>query len=594
MTTPVKFRISAPEPGTHFFHVEATIHGVGDVAHLDVRLPVWTPGSYLVREYAQHLHRMSASGDDQRARPIRKQDKTTWRVDCRDTNSVMLSYDVYAHDLGVRNNHLDGSHGFVTPTATFVHPIGRLGDRVGLEVAPPEGWEVFSPLEPDGRNYFEAEDFDALYDAPIEMGRDLVSFEFEACHAPHTMVFWGRGNWDQERLERDLPRIIEANASIFGGDTPYERYLTITLLTDSLYGGLEHRDSTALMFPRHEFDKGSGSLDLPVTDEGYLNFLTLFAHEHFHVWHVKRIRPEVLGPFEYGAENYTRDIWTIEGITSYYQELALLRAGIVKPETFLKTLAKRVHRLENLPGRRVRSLEEAGFDAWIRLYRPHESNVNVDINYYLKGQIVTMLLDLLIRTETRGESTFDDVMRFLWQHHSGEKGYPEGGLETIVEEVTGVETLEFFDEYVRGTEDLNYADILEGIGLELSESYEADEPRPWIGARTKTHEGRCVVEAVSSDGPAAATLYPGDEIVAVNGWRVGGSNLEDRLRVAGIGKVARVHVFRRGELLPTTVEVERRPPDTFKFRIRENAPAEALEILEGWIGTRKLEDSDDE
>jgi len=432
MTTPIKFRISAPEPGEHFFHGETTIHGVGEQAHIDVAMPVWTPGSYLVREYAQHVHRFRASGNDQDTRHVRKQDKTTWRVDCRDTASIMLSYDVYAHDLGVRNNHLDATHGFVTPTATFVHPIGRLGDAIELEVAAPEGWDVFCPLDEvvPGRGFFGAADFDELCDSPIEMGAKLERFEFEACGRLHTMVFWGRGNWSRARLERDLPEIIEANASIFGGDVPYEDYLCITLLTDNLYGGLEHRKSTALMYPRHEFDKGEGALDVPVTDEGYLNYLTLFAHEHFHVWHVKRIRPEVLGPFEYGSENYTRDIWTIEGITSYYQELALLRASIVEPVTFLKTLARRIHRLENLPGRRVRSLEEAGFDAWIRLYRPHESNSNVDINYYLKGQLVTMLLDVLIRVETRGERSFDDVLRHLWQHYSGDTGYPEGGLET--------------------------------------------------------------------------------------------------------------------------------------------------------------------
>lgn len=592
MTTPVKFRISAPEPGTHFFHVEATIHGLADVAHVDVRLPVWTPGSYLVREYAQHVHGMRASGEDQRVRQARKEDKSTWRIDCRDTNSVMLSYDVYAHDLGVRNNHLDGSHGFVTPTATFVHPVGRLSDAVGLEVAPPEGWEVYCPLAREGRDYFEAEDFDALYDAPIEMGRDLESFEFEACGKVHQMVFWGRGNWSEERLARDLPKIVEANASIFGGDVPYKQYLTITLLTDSLYGGLEHRDSTALMYPRHKFESGKGSLDAPVTDEGYLDYLTLFAHEHFHAWHVKRIRPEVLGPFEYEKENYTRDIWTIEGITSYYQELAVLRAGIVKPETFLKTLAGRIHRLESLPGRRVRSLEEAGFDAWIRLYRPHESNLNVDINYYLKGQIVTMLLDILIRTETRGESSFDDVLRLLWQQYSGDKGYPEGGLETIIEEVTGVDMMEFFELYIRGTEDLNYSDVLEGIGLELKREYEDENPRPWIGVQSESKEGRCVVKSVSTEGPAAATMYPGDEIVAINGWKVDGANLEERLRLAGIGSVARVHVFRRDELVPSTVQVERKPHDKYTLIVRDNAPDEALEILEAWIGTRRLKDDE--
>lgn len=596
MTRPIKFRLSAPDPGSHFFHVEATIHGLGEVAHFDVRLPVWTPGSYKVREYSQHLHRFEALGDDQRPRSSRKTDKATWRIDCRDTRTVMLGYDVYAHDLGVRHNHLDATHGFVTPTAMFVHPVDRLEDAIEVEIAAPDEWDVYCSLEQPvaGRAYFVAENFDELYDSPVEMGPGLEVIHVEARDVEHAFVFWGHGNWSEKRLRRDAPDIFEANAEIFGEGLPYDRYLTIVLLTEDQYGGLEHRNSTALMYPRHAFDKGKGSLDRPVSDEGYLDFLTLLAHEHFHAWHVKRIRPFALGPFDYSNENYTRDLWTIEGVTSYYQEVALLRAGIVKPKTFLQRIADRICKLEAIPGRHVRSLEEAGFDAWIRLYRQHESNLNTDVSYYLKGQIVTFLLDLLIRAETRGSKSFDDVLRLLWRHFSGPRGYEDGEFESAVAEATGVDVREFFDAYVRGTEPLDYEDCLEGLGLELLTSHADDRAQPWLGVQTHVVDGVPTVKAVSSDGPAASLVYPGDELVALNEFKITRDNLPRLLRISGVGSLARLHVFRRGELVTISVEVAEKPHDKYTIELRNNAPDEALDLLEDWLGTRQLEGSDDD
>ena len=584
----VRFRISVPAASHHLFHIEVTVHGVGELASLDFHLPAWSPGSYFIREYAQHLERFIARGDDGGKRMVRKNAKATWTVDCRDTNSVELSYDVYSHDLGVRNNHVDATHGFLTPSATFVHPEGRLADEIEVEIVAPDDWGIFCPLpnREGSSTVFYASDFDELYDAPIEIGPHK-SFTFDALGVEHTVVFWGEGNYDQERLARDMPKIVEANAELFGGTLPYDSYLTIVLLTDGHFGGLEHRNSTALMFDRHGFSKGEGTLDPPITDKGYVDFLTLFAHEHFHTWHVKRIRPQRLGPFDYSQENYTRDIWTIEGITSYYQDVMMLRAGLIDPQAFLDGFADAIRVMETIPGRQLQSLEDSSFDAWIKLYRPHENNRNSTVSYYLKGSVIAGLLDIYLRSETGGERTLDTVMQALWKSYSGEAGSPEGGLEAIVEDVAGIEVWEFFDALVRGTRDPDYQDYFESVGLVFERTHK-DAPKPWIGADLKSKNGELTVTSLRSDGPAYTALDVNDVVLSVNHYRVDETSVAARLRDAGIGNTVQIHVFREGLLMDVAVPIEASPPDIYVLSVRPNLVEEVAAILEGWLGPHEL------
>lgn len=580
----VRIRVNVQNPATHLIGVEITFHGVGDVPNVIARLPAWSPGSYLVREYAQHVSNVSAVDEAGKFCPVRKVEKSAWQIDCPHTKSVTVRYNVYGHDLGVRNNHFDESHAFITPAATFMHLEGRLQDTAEVEVLMPPGWRAFTGLKQPvaGKFYFKAENFDELYDCPFELGPHDV-FTFEVRDTPHDVVTWGRGNFDVERLKRDMAKLVEANAAIFGPDLPYERYLVINLLTDHLYGGLEHRNSTALMYPRHEFASGKGSLDAPITDDQYIGFLTLFAHEHFHTWHVKRIRPARLGPFDYARENLTRDIWTIEGVTSYYNDVTMLRAGLISPSKFLSQLADSIRRMETIPGRFVQSVEDSSFDAWIGIYRPHENNLNASVSYYLKGQIVSTLLDIYIRTESQGAKSFDDVLRYLWRHYAAERGYPEGSLETLIEEATGVDVGEVFNCLVRGTEDPNYMDFFESVGLELRRKH-SGVPGPWIGVNTRADQGSCLVTSVRADGPAHGRLHAGDEIVALDGWKVTGSNLAERLRLAGVNTRVQCHVFRREELLEIPLVIREEPPNTYEIQVLPNASASSLDLLKAWLG----------
>ncbi|MFP4600342.1 MAG: M61 family metallopeptidase [Persicimonas sp.] len=584
MSALIRFQVCAPTPHDHLYRVRLEIDALGDDEHLDLRMPVWSPGSYLVREYSRHVQRLRATGDDGDLRRVRKTDKNTWRVDTTRCRSLVVEYEVFAHDLNVRANHLDDSHGFFTGVALYLYPLGRHDEDVELEVVPPDGygWQVYTGLTALDRskNRFVAPNFDILFDSPVEMGdHDRLAFEVDA--KPHEMVFWGRGNYDRDMLETDLPKVVEANRQIFGS-LPYDDYLFITLLSDGAGGGLEHFNSTALIYPHDRFRRSDDD-DL---DDGYINFLRLACHEHFHAWNVKRIRPATLGPFDYAKENYTRDLWTVEGITSYYDTYGLLRAEILDAEGYLERLLQRIKQYEGVPGRKLHSLEDASFDAWIKLYRADEHTRNSTVSYYLKGELVCALLDLRIRRVTAGERSLDDVLRHLWEHYylAGDRGYPEGSYEQIVAEVTGVDMSDFFDDYIRGTAELPWNEFLQPLGLRLER--ETQHEKAWLGVSTAAGDGHPRVTYVPTGSPAHVHgVYAGDEIVAVDGWKVTGDNLSKLIEDKSPGDSIDIHLFRRGELRDYSVELGSTPPDTYRICTREDASDEARELLRGWLGT---------
>ncbi len=592
MTEPIQFTVTAPEPHNHLFEVEMEVPDLEGREELELQLPVWTPGSYLVREYARHLRTLEAHGDDGCIREVEKTDKATWRIEASDTDRIVVDYQIYAHSLGVREKHLDGTHGFYNGTALYLYPEGELGRAVDLEVEPPfDDWDVYCPLPAgDGAHQWRAEDVEALFDAPVEMGdHETLTFDVEGIE--HTVAFWGEGNWDRERLERDLPAIVEANAELFGG-LPYDDYLFITLLTDSTYGGLEHRNSTALTYPQDEFGSPAEAEDEPpIDDEDYQNFLSLVAHEHFHVWNVKRLKPRVLDDIDYQNEHYVRELWTIEGITSYYDSRALLRSGRIDDATYLQGIADGIARCERTPGRHVQSLEEAGFDAWIKYYRRDEQTLNSTISYYLKGSLVVMLLDLRIRRETDGEHGFDDVVLDLWEHYYEERGegFPEGAYEEIASELAGTDLTGWFDAYVRGTEPIDWNEHLEPVGLQLERKHD-EAPEAWLGVRRREMDEGIEVRSIPDGSPADDQgIYPGDELVALEGWRLSSDDgLEERLELFDPGETIEVHLFRRGRLHSETVELERRPADDYTIELLDDASEQQRERLRDWLAVEEL------
>jgi predicted metalloprotease with PDZ domain len=570
-----------PRPHSHLFEVEATFPAGPPT--LDAVLPVWTPGSYLIREFARHLQDVRATGPNGAPLPVQRLDKRTFRVRA-DGQAVTLHYRVYANELTVRTSHLDDSHGYFNGATLFLYTEATRHLEHHVTVEAPAGWRPFSALERQG-DAFVARDYDELVDSPFEVGPH-TPLSFTAAGVPHEVVVWGDSVPEPARLCADLQRICEAQARLFGG-LPMRRYLFLLYLTDKGRGGLEHKASTALLFPRASLHN----------TRGWEDFLTLAAHEYFHLWNVKRVKPRALVPFDYAQENYTTLLWAFEGVTSYYDNLFVLRAGLINPHRYLARLGETLSSLHATPGRRVQSLAEASLVSWVKHYRPDENSSNSAISYYLKGEVVAALLDLEIRRATQDARSLDDVMRLLWQRHGDESGVPEDGVEAAASEVAGRDLGPFFDRAIRTTEELDYS-VFSHVGLEVRfrpRESAADKggspprvkaseskPRSWLGLTTK---GSSTVATVLEGSPAQeAGLYPDDELVALDGWRVDGAGLLSRCEEKPPGETVRVTIFRRDRLLEVEVVLGQRPADA-AWLARVDKPTEAQRAAwQAWLG----------
>ncbi|MCA1557420.1 MAG: peptidase M61, partial [Acidobacteria bacterium] len=454
----ISYTVSMPKPHTHLLDVEIRLRGALP-AQSDLIMPVWTPGSYLVREYERHVQDFDARDATGRALRWTKTSKSTWRVETASARELVVTYSVYAKELTVRTNEVNDQHAFWNNAALLMYPDGQLKAPSTLRVAPFGNWKVATGLPAvQGRaNTFRAENFDILYDSPVEVG-NFKTLAFDVRNVPHRIIIDGEGNYDMERMRRDFQKIVEASVTLMGGEIPYRDYTFILHTRSTGGGGLEHLNSTALIYPRFRFRP----------DASYKDFLSLVAHEFFHLWNVKRIRPDALGPFDYTQENYTRLLWVAEGITSYYENIILLRAGILSPEEYLGGVASSIQDLQNRPGRFEQSLEESSFDAWIKYYRPDENSVNTQISYYDKGALVGALLDLEIRRASKDARSLDDVMRALYEeHYKKGRNYTPEDFQRIAERVAGASLENFFSRYVRGREEIDFNAILNHAGLYL-------------------------------------------------------------------------------------------------------------------------------
>lgn len=588
MSSLISFTISAPRPHSHLFEVEMHLHGLGEVAEVVLRMPVWTPGSYLVREYARHVQELEAFDGDGDRRRAEKIDKASWRIDASSCGELRVRYKVFAHDLTVRTNHLDDSHGFFNCVATCLYPEGRLGESVELRVLPPQDWEVFCGLKRlEGPvPTFRAKDYDELFDTAVEMGPHPY-FDFEVEGVQHRAVFWGESNLDMEVLKRDLPQAVAENVALFG-EVPYERYVFINHLVDGAFGGLEHRHSSVNIYDARALEPRSGG-DGDEIGRGYQDFLRLLCHEHFHAFNVKRLRPKELGPFDYQQENYTRALWVVEGITCYYDTYHLRTAGLISAGRYLQLLEGHIKNLMKVPGRELHSLEEASFDAWIKFYRPDENTRNSSVSYYLKGELVVWLMDLWIRDQSDGERTMADVMRKLWADYylTEDKGFEPGAVEVAVSEVAQADASDFFRRFIRGTDEIAWEEFLTPFGLELEA--QGGEEESWIGLEAKALAGdRRQVSFIYRESPAeTAGIYVGDEIVAIDGWSVRGQKIDRILGRTRPDERSLFHLIRRGRLKEVEVTHGEAPPKTYRIKRLDDASERALMLLEGWLGTRE-------
>jgi predicted metalloprotease with PDZ domain len=565
------YRIEPVLPKAHLFEITL------EITHPDpqgqkLALPVWIPGSYLVREFSRHIVEIGAH-ESARKRPIElvKLDKNTWQAPPA-SGTLVVVYKVYAWDLSVRAAHLDETHGFFNGTSVFLRVVGQEHLRHEVTLAPPpgksyQGWRVATTLaELDAKRYgfgrYWAPSYDALVDHPVELG-SFQLLSFKASGVPHELAITGRvPNLDVERVRRDVKAICEEQIRLFEPQTsaaPFQRYVFLLTVLGEGYGGLEHRDSTALICARDALPALNGR----DPGDSYASFLGLVSHEYFHSWNVKRIKPQRFAPYDFDQENYTSLLWIFEGFTSYYDDLILVRTQLLPVERYLQTLAKTIAEVQNASGRLKQSVSESSFDAWIKYYRQDENSPNAIVSYYKKGSLIALGLDLTIRAASAGKRSLDDVMRHLWRRY-GQDFYPQNvrglGEDEFVQLVldsTGVDVTREVRQWAYGTTDVPLEALFKPFGVAMNPGAPGNggrgatkSTRPSLGARVTSEGGLARLATVSDGGPAqVAGLSAGDVLIALDGLRVSASNLDTLLERYSAGHAIDVHAFRRDELL---------------------------------------------
>jgi predicted metalloprotease with PDZ domain len=583
----------------HLFEVECRIDQPSEEQRFT--LPAWIPGSYLLRDFARHVvHVEAKSGRD--PLPVEKIGAGEWSVRGA-VRTLTLTIAVYALDQSVRGAYLDRRRGYFNGPCLFLLPSGRDADPIEVTLEPPphslcDDWRVATALAPgdlDDRGFglYRAADYDELLDHPVEIG-EFESVEFEAAGVPHHLVVAGRFDSDLERVAADLAQICATQIEFFGTPAPFDRYWFLGLAVGDGYGGLEHRASTSLIFSRDDLPK-VGDTGVP---RDYQRFLALASHEYFHTWHVKRSKPAAFVPYRLDRRNHTRLLWVFEGITSYYQEVMLLRSGVIGVGAFLQRLGELLTRVYRMPGRFKQSLAEASFDAWDVLYRPEPNHPNATISYYTKGALVALALDLKLRLDTASQTSLDDVMRELWRRYGARGiGLPEDGFERLAAEISGLDLSGFFDRAIRGTEDLPLAELLGqfGVALELRPAAGPEDrggtPRALngeqlsLGVTTREREHGVELTSVLDGGAAQrAGLAPGDVLTAIDRLRVTGRNLSRRLGRFEEGERVTASVFRGDELVEVGLVLKAAPADTCYLVLREQAEPKARERRQAWLG----------
>lgn len=521
------YTLSFPERNAQRLQVEAEIEATGDATGLF--MATWTPGSYLLREYPQHVERLVATADG-RVLPMHKTSKNRWEVDTTGVERFTLSYAVYSAAISVRGNFVDHDVAVLNGAPTFIVRDDLQGPY-NVVVRRPDDWSRTVSQLPEQDGKLVASDFDWLIDSPIVVGNPkLTTFEVEG--VPHTLVdFPVQPAWDSGKAAASVKRIAEEQHA-FWGSFPYERYLYLNWVADDGGGGLEHLDSTLMIT----------SQDHTGDDDRFEGWLGLVSHEQFHAWNVKRLRPEALGPFDYEHERYTEDLWIAEGFTSYYDDVLLARAGLIDADTWIGRMSKNLTRLADTPGRLEQPVSRASYDAWIEFYRADENSVNTAISYYTKGAVIAWLLDATIREKTRGKRSLDDVMRLAYTRYAGERGYTSAQFREVVSEVAGVDLTESLHTWVDTATELDTASTLAWFGLKLAPP-EDDERKAWLGAGLNgDHVGHVV-----RDGPAwRAGLQANDELLAIDSHRV--RDVKTVLGRYEPGATVTLTISRRGQL----------------------------------------------
>lgn len=598
------YSIQAFDPHSHLFKVKLEIENPIQPIQV-LRLPNWIPGSYLIRDFAKNITQINAY--DQAGEPLKLNviDKSTWSVSSE--QAIVVEYMVYAWDLSVRSAHFDETHAFFNGTSTFLEVVEQADIECTVNIIPnafslEQGWRVATGMpqvkvDDFGFGIYKAQDYTALIDYPVEMA-DFTEINFEANGIPHKMVLTGQFNLDAERLKQDIIKICETELNLFGTPAPIDSYVFQVMVTGSDYGGLEHRNSTALICSRNDLPY-PGMVE---ANDNYLQFLELCSHEYFHTWNVKRIQPLVYQQSDLQTPVYTNQLWWFEGVTSYYDCLILLRAGIIEPAKYLELLAKQMTRVYRMPGRFSQTVAESSWLTWTKFYQQNENAPNAIISYYTKGSLIALALDLTIRQQTQNNYNLDHVLLHLWKHF-GEKGIglEDGQIEQLCSEVTGLDLTEFFDKYLFGTEDFDFETLFANFDIEFalqaplslddaggkkidtSNSVASSKPlNTFLGANlAATPQGLKVTHVWNELAAAKAGIASGDIVIALDNLKIDNkAQVEQLLKQSQPGREVMCHYFRRDELRQTTISLQAPPTDRVAITLKTEAKKQ-----HNWLNT---------
>ncbi len=572
----LKYTVSIPEPHTHYAEVEMEFNNTDKDDFVELKMAVWTPGSYLVREFSKSVEAFEVTDGKGKPLNFKKTRKNVWTVETNGAKKIKAKYLVYAFELTVRTSFIDADMAYMNGTSIFMWVEGHQDEKVAIEYKVPNEWKDIALALPTNGSQWKrtAENYDILVDSPVAIGNH-DTYEFTAQGIPHKIAMIGEGNYDIEQIKKDFIKIADVTTELYK-ENPLKEYTYIVLNTASTYGGLEHLHSTSLIYPRWNYQP-YGS---------YVRFVSLALHEYFHLWNVKRARPIALGPFDYENETYTNLLWVAEGFTSYYDEYLLQRAGIIDEEGYFSMLENVFNTLESAEGRKVQSLSEASFDAWIKFYRKNENSNNCCISYYGKGAIIAFMLDAEIRSASKGKNSLDDAIRFLYNEYYKKlnRGFTEQEVQQAIEKYAGKSMDDFFAKYINGTEEIDYDKFLGVYGLQTKNVNKGASP--FVGCRTEYDDGKLIIKSLTRDAAAYKTgLNVNDEIIAIDGYRVK-DDIGSIVKRYNAGETVTFTIARDGKLRTFDITLGTNKSKRLQIEKVPNPSAEQKARYKEWLGTR--------